>query len=60
MIESGFLESLVQRFLVIGPSGVQGHRGRDALVNIVDRKFLIRNIASMVKTFSQAASCATM
>lgn len=48
-------ESLVQRLLVIGHCGAQGHRGRDALVNIVNRRFLIRNISAMVKTF--LASC---
>ncbi|POM74373.1 Putative retroelement [Phytophthora palmivora] len=44
-------ESLVQRLLVIGHCGAQGHRGRDALVNIVNRRFLIRNFSAMVKTF---------
>ncbi|POM79226.1 Hypothetical protein PHPALM_3157 [Phytophthora palmivora] len=48
-------ESLVQRLLVISHCEAQGHRGRDALINIVNRRFLIRNISVMVKTF--LASC---
>ena len=42
---------LVQRLLVIAHCGPQCHRGREALLTVMNRRFSIRGLTAMVKTF---------
>ena len=53
-------KTLVQRLLVIAHCGSQGHRGRDALLAVLHRRFYIQGLRSLVDSFPRSACCAIM
>ncbi|OWZ11512.1 hypothetical protein PHMEG_00015452 [Phytophthora megakarya] len=42
---------LLQRLLVIGHCGAQGHRVREALMNVIKRRFFVRHLSAVIKSF---------
>ncbi|OWZ14974.1 hypothetical protein PHMEG_00011470 [Phytophthora megakarya] len=58
---SGFGSSnLLKRILLIAHCGTQGHRGREALMNVMNRWFSVRNLSAVVKTFLAGCLISTL